>query len=1008
MSKYPILAFLCLFACILFASTWTPMIVIPEAESAKTAAYFGELAVVDGSAKADVVTRGWLWTQGDKLHLRVEADEPLMSEIPKAVTKRDGSVWEDDTIDFFIRTTEGKVFHYIFNAIGTQYDELDGDKFWNGTWTVSVERQLYAWNSEVVIDLKDLGGKPAEGTEWEFQFGRTRTSRKVARNFCWCPTGTRLFKEGFGVIRFGNANHPVALVPNTENGSQPQYVWSGEGAPECKKVETIDKGGEYKIHHFDFVDKEGTVLYRANWIKRASRVPAILKECVAALENSADTIDKALVADARALMGVNCDATPELCALLEEEATVLRHRMEYRLYSQEMARLGKPAEGIVYGIQNSLVRMRPVDNFTGVIGGDIQWDAARNEMEAAQVTIFAGKGQLHQVEARVTKPLTNADGVEIPAGNFRVRRLGYVQTCVPTYQVDYVGLYPDPLMPATAFDVAPYGNETLWIDVVVAPDTAPGVYQGTLALQARNADLTEIPVTLRVRNFNIPQKTSIVSAFGAWFWPEERPFVEDEWAVYQDMLEHRVTPYSVARLPKMTQKPYLPIGETDTLVARFTSTGAGTLKVTMVPAEGEEVTVTRPVVVGENVIAIENARQLLKGSGLYEIELQLDKIAGGELSLALLRPDGTTLELLPPSFHSVFINSDGECAWWPTWEYVAQGEGTVPAVVDWSEFDADVERGFALGITAHRADFSHPIGLWAKLYRDHLSEKGWLKYFYSYLSDEPRPEDYPWINERLMPVKQEAGTDLMNMMTARSFPPELCFVDTWCPEIYSFNPETAAAEQAKNRNVWWYVAFGARHPYANVWIDSPITETRIWLWQTWKHNLDGILYWSVNWWLWADPWRTGETFKISNGDGNFLYPDASGKPLSSIRWEVLRDGFEDYELFCILEAAKDEIGDKNPQLTQRIDTLLSVNPEVCVSWEEYSYDAAKILAERIKLMDCVDDAVAFLGHQPEITKRPVRRPGLSQQEIDDNIQLFRTREDARQRKLAEEVQKTLD
>ena len=158
----------------------------------------------------------------------------------------------------------------------------------------------------------------------------------------------------------------------------------------------------------------------------------------------------------------------------------------------------------------------------------------------------------------------------------------------------------------------------------------------------------------------------------------------------------------------------------------------------------------------------------------------------------------------------------------------------------------------------------------------------------------------------------------------------------------------------------------------------------------------------------ADPWRTGETYKVSNGDGNFLYPDASGKPIASIRWEVLRDGFEDYELFCMLEAARDEIGDGNPALTERISTLLAVNPEVCVSWEEYTYDAAKILSERVKLMDCLEEAVAFLGHQPEITRRPRRRPGMSQAEIDAAVQAFRLSEDARQRKVAEEYQKVFD
>lgn len=1004
------LSFLAVFAsAMLFATEWNSLLVVPEAQKAADGAYFGELVVVDGTAKPDVATRVWMWIQEDKLHLRVEADDPLMSEIPATVTKRDGDVWADDSIDFFIKPSNGKVYHFIYNAIGTQFDACDDDVRWNGDWSVKVDRELYAWKSDVVIDLNDLGGKPAVGDEWGFQFGRCRFARNVARSFCWNPTGTLRFKDAFGTIRFGNANHPVAMIPDTENANQPQYLWSEGNAPECRKVETVEHDGEYLTHRFEFTDGQGGAVYRVNWVKRTSRVSAILKNALAALESSEEFVDRALVADARVLMGVNCDATPELCALLEEEATVLRHRMEYRLFSREMRRLGKPEDGIVYGIQNTLVRMRPVDEFSGVIGGEIHLDSARNEMEAVQVTVFAGEGQLHHVEARFSKPLTNADGAEIPAECLRVRRLGYVKTCVPTYKVDYVGLYPDPLMPATPFDVAPYGDETLWVDVVVAPDAAPGIYKGTLAIQSRNADLTEIPVTLRVRNFNIPRKSSIVSAFGAWFWPS-LPYVVDEWALYEDMLEHRVTPYSVARTPKMVQKPFLQLGESDALEISVDSKMAGTLKVSLKAADGGAPrTLDRAILQGENLVRLENLSELLPTGRLYKVAFELENAPGAELSLALHRgADGSTLELLPATFHSVVLGRDGERSSWPTWEYLAIGEGTTPPVMDWSEFDADVQRGLDLGITAHNTIFGEDFEVWIKPYRDHLVEKGWIDLFYTYLADEPVPEDYPLVNERQEPVKKYAGTDLMNMMTARSFPPELCFVDTWCPEVYSFNPEGAAAEQAKNRNVWWYVAFGARPPYPNVWIDSPITETRVWLWQTWKHDLDGILYWSVNWWPLADPWRTGETFKVSNGDGNFLYPDASGKPIASIRWEVLRDGFEDYELFCMLEAARDEIGDGNPALTERISTLLAVNPEVCVSWEEYTYDAAKILSERVKLMDCLEEAVAFLGHQPEITRRPRRRPGMSQAEIDAAVQAFRLSEDARQRKVAEEYQKVLD
>ena len=80
------LSFLAVFAsAMLFATEWNSLLVVPEAQKAADGAYFGELVVVDGTAKPDVATRVWMWIEEDKLHLRVEAEDPLMSGIPATV-----------------------------------------------------------------------------------------------------------------------------------------------------------------------------------------------------------------------------------------------------------------------------------------------------------------------------------------------------------------------------------------------------------------------------------------------------------------------------------------------------------------------------------------------------------------------------------------------------------------------------------------------------------------------------------------------------------------------------------------------------------------------------------------------------------------------------------------------------------------------------------------------------------------------------------------------------------
>jgi hypothetical protein len=114
-------------------------------------------------------------------------------------------------------------------------------------------------------------------------------------------------------------------------------------------------------------------------------------------------------------------------------------------------------------------------------------------------------------------------------------------------------------------------------------------------------------------------------------------------------------------------------------------------------------------------------------------------------------------------------------------------------------------------------------------------------------------------------------------------------------------------------------------------LTTPGIEMRVWLWQTWKYSVQGILIWETTWWHnpfaypdrlqnpWDDPmsyvwdasFKPGTRQFWGNGDGRLLYPlrrdpNASDEPIiadpiPSIRWECLRDGAEDYEYFVLLE-----------------------------------------------------------------------------------------------------------
>jgi hypothetical protein len=97
-------------------------------------------------------------------------------------------------------------------------------------------------------------------------------------------------------------------------------------------------------------------------------------------------------------------------------------------------------------------------------------------------------------------------------------------------------------------------------------------------------------------------------------------------------------------------------------------------------------------------------------------------------------------------------------------------------------------------------------------------------------------------------------------------------------------------------------------------------------WITARYNMDGILYWACNFWSETpDPWLDAVTFisgfvcsdgYVLNGEGSLFYPGDHLKrytgqpnvngPVSSIRFELLREGIEDYEYLWMLKDAGDK------------------------------------------------------------------------------------------------------
>jgi len=199
---------------------------------------------------------------------------------------------------------------------------------------------------------------------------------------------------------------------------------------------------------------------------------------------------------------------------------------------------------------------------------------------------------------------------------------------------------------------------------------------------------------------------------------------------------------------------------------------------------------------------------------------------------------------------------------------------------------------------------------WSKLLAAidaYLVEHGWTEKGYYYVQNEPQgPDDYD-VAAFLASLTKAAAPHL-RIAISEEPKPEIaenqlanghCY-DLWWADLSEFDPGYASTRQAAGDTVWWYFLYGDRPPHFNpITIDHPGIESRIPFWAAWKYRIRGFAYYSVTGWgdnPYGDPRPQGTD---QNGDGFLLYPPIDGQLVTSIRWELLREGAEDFEYLLL-------------------------------------------------------------------------------------------------------------
>ncbi len=156
--------------------------------------------------------------------------------------------------------------------------------------------------------------------------------------------------------------------------------------------------------------------------------------------------------------------------------------------------------------------------------------AAANEYEPFRVIVRAGGQSLPEVN--LTVPDLRGPGATIVAANLTLFREHYLDIFAPSYRSTApTGWYPDALIPfvdpvtgknlqGAKYDATPYTieancNQGYWVDVHVPKETKAGDYRGTVTVTSAGQQVADVPVTLTVRPWGLPDSIAMQSCFGS-------------------------------------------------------------------------------------------------------------------------------------------------------------------------------------------------------------------------------------------------------------------------------------------------------------------------------------------------------------------------------------------------------------------------------------------------------------------------------------------------------------
>ena len=299
------------------------------------------------------------------------------------------------------------------------------------------------------------------------------------------------------------------------------------------------------------------------------------------------------------------------------------------------------------------------------------------------------------------------------------------------------------------------------------------------------------------------------------------------------------------------------------------------------------------------------------------------------------------------------------------------------------------QQGIFGGFRQGTPEYERLLSDYLRLVENHLEENGWLGKEYIYWFDEPDPENYPFVREGMTTIRR-AAPRLTRFITEHKPGPDIMDVsEISCTIFDRVDPAVVAELSPKGREFWSYLCTGPKAPWVTLFIDHPAVNLRLWPWMSYRFGLKGILVWRADYWssptvfpadAVQNPWKDPMSYTVGygtpygqvnywgNGDGRFLYPPNRDPnrdrtkylcgPVNSVRWEILREGVEDYEYFRLLENAVREARPAKKGWAKKGRALLDIPADIFRSGQDYAKDPRALLQHRRRIGEVLEKLLA--------------------------------------------------